>query len=309
MSQPTNCPICGGPLNPTDVRAYDHLVTGDGPFGVRECTACRYGVTDPQLSNAELGPYYASDYYAGYYEHGGPRSRNPLYRLRAAFRKRSGERRNRQRPFDVEGIPPGRFLDVGCGGGELLRSFAARGWEPYGIDPSEQAVETAAGRGAKVHCGTLADQPWEEGSFQLIGFNHSLEHIVDPIDALRSARDLLAPGGLLAIAAPNWTCWQRSRFGNRWSSLDMPRHQQHFSPQALRRTAETLELELSSVGTTSAAGAATYSIHYMLAGHYTPGWKLWLSYAIAIPVLPFVFLGDRFGGGDCCFAVMRRPAA
>src|SRR5205085_9492401 len=98
-------------------------------------------------------------------------------------------------------------------------------------------------RGARVHQGTLHDQPWPPGFFQLVTFQHALEHIVDPLDALRRARALLAPGGLLVVAVPNWSCWQRRfLFVNRWFALDLPRHQQHFSVEALTRIAATLAL-------------------------------------------------------------------
>ena len=63
------CPICSGELRPTHVRAFDRLVTGDGPFTIMECARCRYGVTVPQLSDSALGRYYSSGYYEGYYEH------------------------------------------------------------------------------------------------------------------------------------------------------------------------------------------------------------------------------------------------
>jgi SAM-dependent methyltransferase len=310
MKSPEQCPICEQPLRPTCVRAYDRLVTGEGPFGVDECVVCEYGVTDPQLTDEELGPYYdAVGYYESYYEHTGARAGNPLHRLRARHRLRSADRRYRQQPFALAGVSPGRVLDVGCGSGDLLEHLATRGWDTYGIDPSAAAVEAAAKRGAQVHQGTLFDQPWEPESFQLITLNHALEHIVEPVPALRQARTMLAPGGLLAIAVPNWACWQRKRlFRNRWSALDLPRHQQHFSPRALNRLADLLELRLDAVGTSSTAAATAYSIHYMLAGHWTPGWKLWLSYGLSIPLLPLVLLGDRIGGGDACYAVMARPA-
>ena len=85
----------------------------------------------------------------------------------------------------------------------------------------------------------------------------------------------------------------------------MPRHQQHFSPRALERLADKLGLEVEAVGTSSTAISTAYSVHFLIAGHWTPGWKLWLSYALSLPLLPFVFLGDRIGGGDACYAVMR----
>jgi SAM-dependent methyltransferase len=294
-------------MRSTHVRALDRLVTGDGPFTVIECPGCEYGLTIPQLSDEALAAYYPAEYYEEFYEHSGGRGGGLLHRLRGLFRSRSAERRYRRRPYRLEGVAPGRMLDVGCGSGSLLERFAERGWETYGVDPSGAAVAAAARRGARAHQGTLRDQPWERGSFQLVTFEHSLEHIGDPIDALRRARELLAPGGLLLVAVPNWACWQRRLlFRNRWFPLDVPRHQQHFSPRALRRLAGALELEVQTVGTSSTAISTAYSLHYLLAGHWTPGWKLWLSYALSIPLLPLVFLGDRMGGGDCCYIVMEK---
>jgi hypothetical protein len=66
-------------------------------------------------------------------------------------------------------------------------------------------------------------------------------------------------------------------------------------------------MDVLTVGTTSTAISAAYSVHYLLAGHWAPGWRLWISYALGILLLPAVFLGDRLaGGGDCCFVVMQR---
>jgi SAM-dependent methyltransferase len=306
MSAPEVCPICDGPLQPTRVRAYDRLVTGEGPFAVVECAACQYGITVPQLSVEELGPYYADSYYEDFYEHTGGRGGSPLHRLRELLRRRGAEGRWRRPPFQLDGIEPGAVLEVGCGAGELLAQFAARGWETYGIDPGAAAAAAAARRGAEVHTGTLDDQPWPAASFQLVVFQHSLEHIPDPVAAVRAATELLAPGGLLLVDVPNWASWQRRLFGNRWFVLDLPRHLQHFSPRALTRLAPRLGLEPRAVGTNSNAISTAYSVHYLIAGRWTPGWKLWLAYGLSLPLLPFVWLGDRVGGGDACYAVIAK---
>jgi SAM-dependent methyltransferase len=166
-------------------------------------------------------------------------------------------------------------------------------------------VAAARQWGAEVHEGTLLDHPWQGETFDAITFHHALEHVVDPVGALERARALLAPGGVIAIAVPNWSCWQRHVFRNRWAPLDLPRHQQHFSPRALARLAEKLDLKAEDVGTSSMAISTAYSVHFLIAGRWTPGWKLWLSYGLSLPLLPFVFLGDRIGGGDACYIVMR----
>lgn len=292
-------------MRPAKVRARDRLVTGEGPFGVVECPACEFGLTIPQLSDEELGRFYADSYYEDFYEHSGAGGGGLLMRMREEVRVRGAARRYSRPPFRFDGVRRGRILDVGCGSGELLEHFAAQGWEPYGVDPSGAAVEAARRRGVTAHRGTLADHPWQEKTFEAITFQHSLEHVVDPVEALEQARRLLAPGGVMAIAVPNWSSWQRRLFRNRWFVLDLPRHQQHFSPRALTHLAGKLGLEVEEVGTSSMAISTAYSLHFLIAGHWTPGWKLWLSYGLSLPLLPFVFLGDRIGGGDACYVVMR----
>lgn len=299
------CPICDQAMLATSVRAHDRLVTGAGPFGVLVCPDCHYGATAPQLSESELDRYYAQSYYEDFYEHSGETNGSLPHRLRRRYREYTTHRRYARPPYRTS-APPGRVLDVGCGSGRLLAEYESQGWETYGIDPSPAATAAAARRGATVHQGTLADQPWAPGSFDLIVFQHTLEHIVDPLGALERAARLLAPAGRLIVDVPNWDCWQRRVFGDRWFHLDLPRHQQHFSPLALRRAANRLGLQVRSAGTTSTAISTSYSLHYLIAGHWTPGWRLWLSYALSLLVLPSVLLADRAFGGDCCFVVMSR---
>ena len=250
MTETHSCPICEGPTRDANLQALDRLVTGEGPFGVVECEACELGLTTPQLADEELGRYYADAYYEGFYEHSGAERRGLLPRLRDALRRRGAERRYSRPPFRFEGVRRGRLLDVGCGSGELLKHFSAQGWESYGIDPSRAAAAAARRRGAQAHEGTLLDHPWPGVSFDAIAFQHSLEHVVEPVAALEQARSMLAPGGVLVISVPNWSSWQRRLYRGRWFVLDLPRHQQHFSPRALTRLAQRLGLEVEEVGTT-----------------------------------------------------------
>jgi 2-polyprenyl-3-methyl-5-hydroxy-6-metoxy-1,4-benzoquinol methylase len=307
LTADSSCPICDGRLEATGVQALDRLVTGEGPFTIIECERCGYGVSMPSLDEKALSRFYPDEYYEDFYEHSQRGAGNVLRRLRARYRRRSADRRFRRPPFGGNDAKTGRVLDVGCGSGDLLAHFAGSGWETHGIDPSRNAADSAARRGADVHHGTLHDQPWPADHFQLITFQHSLEHIVDPVDALERACALLAPGAMMILEVPNWMCWQRRwLFRDRWFGLDLPRHRQHLSTTALARLATKLEMEIEVVGTNSTAISTAYSLHYVLFGHWSPGWKLWLTYALSLPMLPFILLGDRIWGGDCCHIVMRR---
>jgi SAM-dependent methyltransferase len=306
---PLVCPLCGGELRANAARAFDRLVTGDGPFTVSECSACSYGVTVPQLRGVELDRYYGGEYFGGFYDDGSLPADGLLERARGTFRRVAARRRFGRAPYAVFGLEPGRVLDVGCGSGELLARYAALGWDAFGVDPAPRVVAAARRRGLNVHEGTLADRPWGSMRFDLIVFSHSLEHIPEPLDVLREAVASLAPNGRLALALPNWRCWQRHLFGGRWFHLDLPRHLQHFSPHALQVAADVLGLEILEIGTSSTVISGAYSIHYLLAGRWTPGWKLWLAYAMGTVAFPPIALINRLAGADCCYALLAAPAA
>ena len=302
------CPICAGALHRTRVRAFDRLVTGDGPFEVLECAACGCGVTDVTLDEDSLARYYDRlAYYGDYYNHQGTMAGGALRRAREGSRRLAARRRLRRPPFAPPPGPCGRVLDVGCGAGELLAGYRALGWATFGVDPADESVAAAQQRGATVHRGTLADAPWPPGSFDLVTFSHSLEHIPEPVATLRRAASLLVPGGRVAIEVPNWACWQRRLFDGRWFHLDLPRHVQHFSPRSLVAMADELGLEVEAVGTRSMLISAAYSIHYLIAGRWEEGWRLWLAYALGLLAFPAIWVGDRLAGGDCAWAVLARP--
>jgi SAM-dependent methyltransferase len=253
----------------------------------------------------ELDRYYGGAYFESFYEHELAPDAGVLVRLRSAYRARAARRRFSRAPFAPVG-PPGRVLDVGCGGGALLAHYRALGWQPFGIEVSEAAAAAARAQGATVHLGTLADQPWEPANFDLVVFSHSLEHIPEPLTALRGACELLAPGGTLVILAPNWRCWQRFVLRSFWFPLDLPRHVNHFSPRALAVAARRLGLETQAIGTSSTIIAVSYSLHYLIARRWTPGWRLWLAYALGLALYPPVLALDRLLGGDACYAILRR---
>ncbi len=103
-------------------------------------------------------------------------------------------------------IPGQRLLDVGCGGGWLsvrLAEAVAPG-ELVGIDFEQSQVdiarETAAERGlenARFQVADALELPFEEGSFDVVHLGGVLLHVGDAGRALREARRVLRPNGLL----------------------------------------------------------------------------------------------------------------
>lgn len=134
-----------------------------------------------------------------------------------------------------------RALDVGCGPGLFVRLAAAAGWTAVGIDP---AASETHGDGFRLVRGAFPASAETLGApFALVTFLGSLNYMDDPVVALRAARALLEPGGLLLVRVPNVsvhlavvrvarTLGDRSRAGA-WLRGATILHPRSFSPRAL----------------------------------------------------------------------------
>ena len=97
--------------------------------------------------------------------------------------------------------PADRLLDIGCGGGLLLRDALSSGATATGIDHSDEMVRLARERapGAEVVLGSAERLPFADGSFTAVAMSIVFFFLPDPIAALRECRRVLAPGGRLAL--------------------------------------------------------------------------------------------------------------
>jgi SAM-dependent methyltransferase len=112
------------------------------------------------------------------------------------------------------------WLDVGCGGGSLLRDMRSIGFSQLtGIDPFLSEPMDAPGyRLVRTNLSSL------DGSFDVIMMHHSFEHLEDPRSALIHLRRLLAPGGVVLIRIPLSDSRLFRTYGGGWANFDPPRH-------------------------------------------------------------------------------------
>ncbi|CAN3130013.1 class I SAM-dependent methyltransferase [Mycobacterium sp. smrl_JER01] len=97
----------------------------------------------------------------------------------------------------------GDVLDVGCGDGLLVQRLAPVSRSVVGIDPDPAAVRRARARLATLANVTVVETCFGgyhagHGRFDLITFVASLHH-TDLKTSLARARELLRPGGVLAV--------------------------------------------------------------------------------------------------------------
>jgi len=131
------------------------------------------------------------------------------------------------------GLPGGRtarVLDVGCGSGMLVFALGLAGVRDVtGVDPF-LSVERELSTGGRLRRQSLGEA---EGSYDLVMFHHSFEHVPDPEASLRDALKLLTPGGRVLIRMPTCSSQAFERYGAAWAQLDAPRHLVVFSREGL----------------------------------------------------------------------------
>jgi SAM-dependent methyltransferase len=104
--------------------------------------------------------------------------------------------------LDVLALAPvDHLLEIGCGGGLLLRDALAAGAEASGLDHSEAMVSLAAERapGATVVLGDAAALPFENASFTAAAMSIVLMFLPEPVASFGECGRVLAPGGRLAV--------------------------------------------------------------------------------------------------------------
>lgn len=112
--------------------------------------------------------------------------------------------------MELLGEPSGRRLfEIGCGPGWGLEIFKSAGFEVSGVDVSPVAVGEARGRGLDarqldIEADSLESLGLQDGaSPDVIVALEVLEHLLDPLSALKKMVRVLAPGGSLAVSLPN----------------------------------------------------------------------------------------------------------
>lgn len=103
-----------------------------------------------------------------------------------------------------------RLLDVGCGGGGVMRWAAARGWNVTGIDVSPQNVEAMRRmRFAAEVVDLNGDLPFRDASFDCVVFIEVAEHLVRAEHAFHEISRVVAPGGSVVFTTPNNASYRR----------------------------------------------------------------------------------------------------
>jgi SAM-dependent methyltransferase len=113
-------------------------------------------------------------------------------------------------------LRPGlELLDVGCGPGTITVDLARRvaPGRVIGIDRAPDVLAQARvhaheqGVSVELRVGDLYELPFPDASFDVVHAHQVLQHLTDPVGALREMRRVLRLGGVLAARDADYACF------------------------------------------------------------------------------------------------------
>lgn len=317
MESVPNCILCGRAGTPLYRKLPDRLFGMNGLFRINRCGHCRLLWLDPRPSAADLSKCYKTYYthseiaqdqkdppprplasvrdalrvaiLCGYYGYrhlsgqhllcrlGPLMAKIPFLRYRAVYDDL------RERFPHYRDSRDNLLIDIGCGHGDYLKRMKDLGWNVLGIEPDPVAAALTRQQGIPVVNGTLADAGLPEGTADQITLQHVIEHLPDPLAAVRECYRLLKKEGRLVIYTPNNQSLGHRSFGSSWYALDPPRHFFVFSPTSMALLFQASPFREWRIRTVSVSAAKIYdnssliSKQGRIAGNVTAQPQRWRS--------------------------------
>jgi 2-polyprenyl-3-methyl-5-hydroxy-6-metoxy-1,4-benzoquinol methylase len=161
----------------------------------------------------------------------------------------------------------GFVLDVGSGSGVFSYHLQKEGFSPVLLDYSQLAERSAAqlSGGTFIKCGF--EEFTSNQQFSAILMSQSLEHALNPLTWLRQAAKILAPGGLLAVALPNFHGVYRL-LGARDPFICPPFHLNFFTPMSMRLALQAVGFDVVHLDSLSnVTNSSSHGLGRRVVGH------------------------------------------
>jgi len=176
-----------------------NILTTYNKFKILDCSVCKFIHCVPIPDEQELNLFYKNKFYK--------QKRKTNYFL---IQKKQQKWLNKiflERLIKFEKIlgKTGSVLDIGCGPGFFLKYAKKRGWDVFGIDSADRAVDYAK---KKLKLKNISNNNYQDlailkNLYDVVYLNGVLEHIDDPLRLIKICKNLLKKKGLLFLSVAN----------------------------------------------------------------------------------------------------------
>jgi 2-polyprenyl-3-methyl-5-hydroxy-6-metoxy-1,4-benzoquinol methylase len=128
-----------------------------------------------------------------------------------------------------------KIIDVGCGRGYFLEEAKKRGWEVYGTEFSQTAVQLLRQKGIQAHEGRMTTEAFGVSDFDIVTSFEVIEHINTPNAEIDVFHSILRKGGLLYITTPNFNSLMRYLLKSEYNVIAYPEHLSYYSKRTLNK--------------------------------------------------------------------------
>jgi ubiquinone/menaquinone biosynthesis C-methylase UbiE len=107
-----------------------------------------------------------------------------------------------------------RVLEIGCGRGELVqrlldtygrpRLVVAADFASSAVEFARRRVQQSSSRNVGWAVASMQEIPLADSTFDVVISCETVEHVADPVKALREVHRVLRPGGRLLLTTPNY---------------------------------------------------------------------------------------------------------
>lgn len=125
----------------------------------------------------------------------------------------------------------GTLLDIGCALGFSTKLALQSGFDAYGIDPSDYAVEKAKQLVGtrRIRKAKLSDIGNTHKKYDVVTMFDVFEHLSDPGRDLETVRKILKDDGIIILATGDTGSLLARMLGRRWTFYNPPQHLHFFN--------------------------------------------------------------------------------
>ncbi len=185
-------------------------------------------------------------------------------------------------------------LDIGSGFGFYTQALRKTGYRTVSINPGKYENEVFRNLNGDEPLAVMFENYEPSEQFGVVMMSQVLEHLLKPDNAIGKVAGLLAPGGVLACAVPNYDSFLVKLLGTKDNAcLWVPEHVNYFTENGLKALVERNGLQVVKVEQITRIPFNALSRRLRLKGRPAAVVDGWVKFLQA----PFAGLMNYFGWG------------